>query len=32
MVLTGIADLEEVTSFMRQGISNYLLKLVESRQ
>ncbi len=32
IVLTGIADLEVATSFMRRGISNYLVKPVDGKK
>ncbi len=32
IVLTGIADLEVATSFMRRGISNYLVKPVDEKK
>ena len=32
IVLTGIADLDVATSFMRRGISNYLVKPVDGKK
>lgn len=32
IVLTGIADLELATSFMRQGITDYLVKPIDARK